>query len=93
MAAVSEERYVFETEWFDQQADLIRKYLFTFYPKDATIDMYDVKNKRMFLKRTVYEGVGREQLYLGAIITVYSRQLKVTDYGDVFTRQKFEDAK
>jgi hypothetical protein len=39
MASVSEERYVFETEWFDQQADLIRKYLFTFYPKDGTIDM------------------------------------------------------
>ena len=73
MASVSEERFVFETEWHDQQADLIRKYLFTFYPKDGTIDMYDVKNRRMFLKRTVYEGIGRDQLYLGAIITVYSR--------------------
>ena len=39
MASVSEERYVFETEWLDTQADLIRKYLFTFYPKDGTIDM------------------------------------------------------
>lgn len=38
-AKVAEERYVFETEWFDVQADLIRKYLFTFYPGDRTIEM------------------------------------------------------
>ena len=31
-AKVAEERYVFETEWFDSQASLVRKYLFTFYP-------------------------------------------------------------
>ncbi len=30
-------------------------------------------------------------LYLGAIITVYARQLKVVDYGDVFTRKYFEN--
>jgi len=38
-AKVGEERYVFETEWYDNQADLIRKYLFTFYPADNTIEM------------------------------------------------------
>jgi hypothetical protein len=39
METVSEERFVFEAEWFDAQADLIRKYLLTFYPKDSTIEM------------------------------------------------------
>ena len=38
-AKVGEERYVFETEWFDSQASLIRKYLFTFYPSDKTLEM------------------------------------------------------
>ena len=36
---MQEDRYVFETEWFDAQADLIRKYLLTFYPTDGTIEM------------------------------------------------------
>ena len=36
---VSEERFVFQCEWFDAQADLIRKYLLTFYTKDSTIEM------------------------------------------------------
>jgi len=48
---VKEDRFVFESEWFDAQADLIRKYLLTFYPVDGTIEMYDLKNRRMFLKR------------------------------------------
>jgi nucleoside-diphosphate kinase len=29
-------------------------------------------------------------LFIGSIITVYSRQLKVVDYGDVYTRKYFE---
>ena len=39
MEQVQEERYVFQTEWFDKQADLIRSYLLTFYPGDNSIDM------------------------------------------------------
>lgn len=35
----TEDRYVFETEWFDQQACLVRNYRLTFYPKDGSIDM------------------------------------------------------
>ena len=39
MEQVQEERYVFQVEWFDKQADLIRNYLLTFYPGDNSIDM------------------------------------------------------
>jgi hypothetical protein len=39
LSVVKEERYVFETEWYDSQASLIRKYLLTFYPKDNTAEM------------------------------------------------------
>jgi hypothetical protein len=39
MSRAGEERYVFETDWFDIQASLIRKYIFTFYPGDNTIEM------------------------------------------------------
>lgn len=30
------------------------------------------------------------ELYIGSVITIYSRQLKVIDYGDVYTRKHFE---
>ena len=29
----------YNVEWFDKQADLIRNYLLTFYPRDNSIDM------------------------------------------------------
>lgn len=35
-------------------------------------------------------GVSMDELYIGSIITVYARQLKLVEYGDLFTRQKFE---
>ena len=31
-----------------------------------------------------------DNLFIGSIITIYSRQLKVIDYGDVYTRKHFE---
>jgi hypothetical protein len=39
LSVVKEERFVFKTEWFDKQAELLRPYLFTFYPKDQSAEM------------------------------------------------------
>ena len=38
-AIVGEERYVFETEWYDQQASILRSYRVTYYPGDQTVEM------------------------------------------------------
>lgn len=40
---VGEERYVFETQWYDQQAELNRYYRLTFYPGDSTIEMVSLQ--------------------------------------------------
>ena len=34
-----DQRYVFNVEWFDQPASLVRSYLLTYYPSDKTLDM------------------------------------------------------
>lgn len=47
MSKAGEERYVFETEWFDQQASLIRKYLFTFFPSDRTLEMVSASSLKL----------------------------------------------
>ena len=43
MSVVKEERYVFKVDWFDKQAQLIRNYLLTFYPSDASVEMVSSK--------------------------------------------------
>merc|ERR1719478_257077 len=42
----------------------------------------------MFLKRAAFGHIQSEDLYLGAILNVYSRQVKIVEYGDVFTRNE-----
>jgi hypothetical protein len=64
----TEERFAFTAEWYDAQACLVRQYLVTFFTKDNTVEMFDVKNRRMFLKRSEYAGLGLSQLYKGAIL-------------------------
>merc|ERR1719482_1822585 len=47
----------------------------------------------MFLKRSKQDHIKAEDLYLGAIINVYSRQVKIAEYADVFTRNELEENK
>lgn len=91
--ASAEDRYVFYVEWFDAQADLIRRYSLTYFARDNTIEMYDQKNRRHFLKRSEYAGVKLSDLYIDAVVTVLARQLRVVEYADVYTRKAMESQK
>ncbi|NXG15560.1 NDK7 kinase, partial [Grallaria varia] len=83
-----DERYSFIGEWYDPNAALFRRYEILYYPKDGSIEMYDVKNRRAFLKRTPYESLHLEDLYVGSRITVFSRHLTIVDYGNPYTSRK-----
>merc|ERR1719398_200370 len=47
----------------------------------------------MFLKRAAFGHIESEDLFLGAILNVYSRQVKIVEYADVFTRNELEGKK
>ncbi|XP_075445540.1 nucleoside diphosphate kinase homolog 7 isoform X2 [Ascaphus truei] len=83
-----EDRYVFIAEWYDPNAALQRRYQLFFYTKDGSVEMYDVKNHRVFLRRTKYDELHKEDLFLGNKINVFSRQLHLVDYGDQYTSRK-----
>ena len=87
MATLGEEKYIFEVDWYDQQADITRKYQVVYLPVVKSIEMYDVKNKRIFLKRQEIPTLQLDDFYVGSQVTILSRVLKVTDYGDMFTRR------
>lgn len=105
--ATTEDRFVFLVEWYDAAASLVRTYHLTYYPKDKTIEMvipcflkrnphlqqFDLKSKKLFLKRCEYPNVTLNDLYIGSIVTIYSRQLKIVDYADTFTRKNFETSR
>jgi nucleoside-diphosphate kinase len=89
----AEDRYAFHVEWFDQQADVIRRYMMTYFPRDNSVSMYDTKNHRPFLKRSEYAEVSLADMYIGATVTILSRQLKIVEYADDYTKRALENQK
>lgn len=86
--------YGFLVEWYDTQADLVRNYALTVFKnaKNAGIElqMYDMKSKRMFLKRTGFPNLELTDLHLGNTIMVFGRQLVIKNYADKRTKDRFE---
>ncbi len=86
-------RYCFITENFDTMAGIVKQYQLYYYPDDKSIEMHDIKNKKVFLKKIVYADVGLKELYIGSDINIYSRKLKIVDYGDSYTKRAFEEVR
>lgn len=87
------EAFGFEVEWYDKQANLVRRYQLTvFRPQRGSLEvaMFDPKTKRSFLKRMPTADLLMEDLYVGGTITLHGRQLKIIDYSDERTRIEFE---
>lgn len=57
------------------------------------IVQFDVKNQRIFLRRTRYDGVHPDDLFVGNRVNVFSRQLYLVDYGDQYTANKLGSKK
>jgi nucleoside-diphosphate kinase len=60
-----------------------------FYHKPSgrsEVEMIDIKNRRLFLRKTPFDGVRLEDLFVGAKVNVMGRQLTVIDYEDGVTR-------
>ena len=45
MGSFADCRLVFQAEWYDQNAELVRRYQFMFYSVDNTVEMFDIKNR------------------------------------------------
>uniref|UniRef100_A0A8C6KV48 Nucleoside diphosphate kinase homolog 7 n=1 Tax=Nothobranchius furzeri TaxID=105023 RepID=A0A8C6KV48_NOTFU len=89
----TEDRYAFLAEWFDQHASLLRRFLLFFYITDGSVEMYDLKNRKKYLKRTKCDSVNQEDLFVGNRLNIFSRQLHLVDYGDQFTANKLGSEK
>lgn len=52
------------------------------------ISQYDHKAHKSFLKRTTYPALQLTDLVVGQVVTVFSRQLHIRDYGDEWTKKQ-----
>ncbi|KAL0133722.1 hypothetical protein PUN28_000996 [Cardiocondyla obscurior] len=74
-------RYAFEAEWYDKIACMLKKFYVYYYPFDNTVNWYfDLKTKKTFLRRTTCEGIMAKDFYVGGVITIFSRCIKITEF-------------
>ncbi|XP_076004713.1 nucleoside diphosphate kinase homolog 7 isoform X2 [Genypterus blacodes] len=88
-----EDRFAFLAEWYDPTAALLRRYQLFFYPTDGSVEMFDVKKQKIFLRKTKYENLHLQDLFVGNRVNVFSRQLNLIDYGDQYTANKLGSKK
>uniref|UniRef100_A0A671R4F3 Nucleoside diphosphate kinase homolog 7 n=1 Tax=Sinocyclocheilus anshuiensis TaxID=1608454 RepID=A0A671R4F3_9TELE len=88
-----DERFAFLAEWYDPSAALLRRYQLLYYPKDGSVEMFDMKNQRTFLRRTKFDEIHPEDLFVGNRVNVFSRQLNLIGYGDQYTANKLGSKK
>lgn len=84
--------YGFKLEYFDERAELLRPYVLTYRTERDEIEIFDVKNHRPFLRRTVEHSVRLKDLVPGNRLTLNGRQYDILDYADEFTRRSLGDA-
>ncbi|XP_061636202.1 nucleoside diphosphate kinase 7 isoform X1 [Phyllopteryx taeniolatus] len=87
------DRFAFLADWYDPTAALLRRYQLFYYPHDSSVEMFDVKNQRIFLRRTKYGDLRPGDLFVGGRVNVFSRQLNIVDYGDKYTATKLGSKK
>ena len=71
----------FIVSWFDHNAGLARKFRLNHFA-DNTLEMINLRNNQTFLTRSYFPDLQRSQLFIGASITINSRQLHVDEYAD-----------
>ncbi|PNF26166.1 Nucleoside diphosphate kinase 7 [Cryptotermes secundus] len=82
---IDNSRYSFNVEWHDTEASIIRTFILFYYKVDGTIELYDTKYRRMFLRRTKCDSVTLGDLHIDASVNILSRQMKITGFADEYT--------
>lgn len=89
---VENERLAFMAQWLDAVSGVLWTYQLMVYPQTSEVELFDVKNRRTFLRKSKLEGLKAHLFFVGAVTTVFGRQLKIVDYGDEYTRKALEAA-
>ncbi|CAB3240852.1 unnamed protein product [Arctia plantaginis] len=88
MEGAYNEKYSFIGEWYDNQASLIRRFNVFYYPTDGTLEMFDLKTRKTFVRRVKVDGITIESFYIGCTLYILGRLIKIVDFACDFTRKK-----
>ncbi|XP_041974966.1 nucleoside diphosphate kinase 7 [Aricia agestis] len=82
------DKYSFIGEWYDNQASMVRRFNLYYYTSDDTIEMFDLRSRKTFLRRVKVNGINLENFYIGATLYILGRHIKVVDFACEYTKKK-----
>ena len=80
-------------EWFDPHPQILKRYLIKYHVESNEVEMTDLTAGRRFLKRTSIPpsaSISEQDCRVGGHVILFSRNMKIVDYGDEETRQILE---
>ncbi|XP_046806331.1 nucleoside diphosphate kinase 7 [Lucilia cuprina] len=86
MATSNARRLCFTAEWYQEEAGIIRTFTILYYAHDNTIEVFDQRTKKTFLRRIKMTDLTERDFFVGSKINVFGRQFDIVDYGDDITK-------
>ncbi|CAG2068827.1 unnamed protein product [Timema podura] len=80
------DKYSFIAEWYDDEAALTKTFQLSYFLEDNTIELYELKTRRLFLKRIQIPTVNLGDMYIGSTLYILSRNMRILDFANEFTR-------
>jgi len=96
---VDADTYKFQCEQYEDHSQMTKQYIMTYYHnkngQPNELALFEMKNRRYFLKKGVYDQDGPvrlEDMYIGGTVTICARQFKITAYASQNTAAFFEQS-
>uniref|UniRef100_A0A0A9WVC5 Nucleoside diphosphate kinase 7 n=2 Tax=Lygus hesperus TaxID=30085 RepID=A0A0A9WVC5_LYGHE len=85
--ASTNDKYSFLATWYETESAVLRKFYLFYYPTDNTICLFDIGKNRTFLKRTHVDNLEKRDIFVGNIVKIFSRHIKITGYANEYTQR------
>nr|CAD7402184.1 unnamed protein product [Timema poppensis] len=82
------DKYSFIAEWYDDDAALTKTFQLSYFLEDNTVELYELKTRRLFLKRIQVPTVNLGDMYIGSTLYILSRNMHILDFANEFTRSR-----
>ncbi|ORC93699.1 putative nucleoside diphosphate kinase [Trypanosoma theileri] len=83
-------RLAFYCEKHDDISHLTRRYVLLFYYEDHSIEMREMPNNVLHLKRTPFPHLKKDDFNIGSVLTIFGGIVTLTAYADEVTRELCE---
>lgn len=67
---------------------MTRQFNIFYYPTDDTLEMFDLKNRKTFVRRVKVNGVTLDNFFIGSTIYILGRLIKIVNYACEDTKKK-----